>query len=325
MIALKIEHRQLSNNRPGRENVRARSVVGYWLRIAHDCTYRLLLSFALATYLISGAVSAQENVLEIIALEHALANDMLPLIAPFVSPEGSATGMHNQLIIKSSPANIAEIKQLLEAFDRAPKSLRITVRQDVSGASNIQEHALSGRKRSGDVTAGVVDPGLHRGARIGVRDSNGNAVQYRSVNTHSTKDNHNSHFVTAVEGRPALIQTGQSIPVPYSAATYGSFGGVVAQGIDYRDASSGFYVTARTNGQLVTLDVAPQLENADPRNRGAIDTRYSSTSVSGRLGEWISLGGANDNRTGSGRRLLASTRHHDANIYGVWMKVEQID
>ena len=71
--------------------------------------------------------------------------------------------------------------------------------------------------------------------------------------------------------------------------------------------------------------VAPQLENTDPRNRGTIDTRYSSTSVSGRLGEWIPLGGANDNRSGSGRRLLASTRHHDANIYGVRVKVEQID
>jgi hypothetical protein len=286
---------------------------------------RRLLSLAIALMLFSATVTAQNLVLEIIPLEHSLAADILPLIEPLVDDQGSATGMHNQLIIKSSLANIAEIKKVLATFDRAPKSLRITVRQDVSGASSIQEHALSGRLRSGGVTAGVRDPGLNRGARIGVRDASGNAIQYRSVNTDSSRDNRNSHFITAVEGRPALILTGQSLPVPYTAATYGRHGGIVTQGIDYRDINSGFYVTARTSGQQVTLEVAPQLERADQGNRGSIDTRYTSATVSGRLDEWVALGGANESRSGSGRGLLASTRRHDASVYGVWVKVEQLD
>ena len=128
-------------------------------------------------------------------------------------------------------------------------------------------------------------------------------MRYRALNTRSSNDSQNAHFVTTLEGSPALIQTGQAIPYLYSSGFYGD-------GIDYRDVSSGFYVTPRTNGDRVTLDIAPQLEHADPQNRGVIDTRRAQTSASGRLGEWIPLGGANEAASGDDRELLAQTRRH---------------
>lgn len=121
-----------------------------------------------------------------------------------------------------------------------------------------------------------------------------------------------------------MIQTGQSIPYPYSSAVYNRRGIVVHDGIEYRDVTSGFYVTPRTHGQNVTLDIAPQLQRADPKDRGVIDTRSTSTTVSGRLGEWISLGGVNEATSGNDSALLARTRRHGSEIYGVWVKVEEI-
>lgn len=197
-----------------------------------------------------------------------MASDILPMVQPLVAPGGTATGMHDQLIIKTTPENLAEIKSILAAFDRAPKTLKITVKQDVAQQSRIQEDAVSGRFRSGNVSGRLPDPGSHDGASIGYRDRNGNVIRYRALNTQSSDDQRVSHFVTAVEGRPALIQTGQSIPYPYSSAVYDRRGVVVYDGIDYRDVTSGFYVTPRTHGQNVTLDIAPQLQRADPRDRG---------------------------------------------------------
>jgi type II secretory pathway component GspD/PulD (secretin) len=279
----------------------------------------------LACSLVVGdAAHSEELTLEIIALRHSLARDIKPLIQPFLAEHGTMTGIGDQLVIKTSPANLVEIKQVLAAFDRPPTTLRITVKQDVAGHSTIQEDALSGRLRSGDVRARVGTPGLQRGAQINIGDGRGNGISYRSINTRSSNDNYNTHFVSALEGRPALIQTGQSFPIPFASATYNRLGTTRQEGVEYIDVSSGFYVTATTSGQRVTLEIAPQLERADPQNRGAIDVRYSSSSVSGELGEWIPLGGSNDDSSDEQRHTLARTRQHGASTYGVWVKVEEI-
>lgn len=268
--------------------------------------------------------AAGEPRLEIIALEHALAADVLPLIKPFVEPGGTATGMNNKLIIKTSPENLAEIRQVLAAFDRPPKTLRITVKQDVAASSTIQEDAVSGRFRSGNIQGRIPDPGSRSGASVGIGDRNGNQIRYRSLNTRSSNDSQNTHFVTTLEGSPALIQTGQSIPVPYQSSRVDPYGVVVHSGVDYRDVSSGFYVTPRTHGREVTLDIAPQLERARGGHRGIIDSRRSQTSVRGRIGEWIALGGVNEADSGSDAQLLARTRRHNTELYNVWVKVEEI-
>jgi type II secretory pathway component GspD/PulD (secretin) len=262
--------------------------------------------------------------LEIIKLQHAIVEDILPLVQPLVAPGGTAIGMHDQLIIKTTPANLAEIRTIIAAFDRAPKTLKITVKQDVAQHSQIQENAVSGRFRSGNFSGRLPDPGTHDGASIGLRDRNGNALRYRALNTQTSDDRRVSHFVTALEGRPALIQTGQSIPYPYSAAVYDRRGVVVHGSIDYREVTSGFYVTPRTHGHNVTLDIAPQLQRADPKNRSVIDTRSTSTTVSGRLGEWIPLGGVNEATSDNDSALLARTRRHGSELYGVWVKVEEM-
>ncbi len=272
----------------------------------------------------SSVVHADELTLEIIELEHTLASDILPLVQPLVVQGGTVTGMHDRLVVKTTSANLSEIKNVLAAFDRAPKTLRITVKQDQAQQSRIQEDAVSGRFRAGDASGRLADPGTHNGASVGIRDRHGNAVRYRALNTQSSDDQRVSHFVTTLEGHPALIQTGQSIPYPRSSALYGGYGVTVHEGIDYRDVSSGFYVTPRIHGQQVTLDIAPQLEHADPKDRGVIDTRYSSTTISGRLGEWIPLGGANEANSGNDRALLARTRRHGTDVYGVWVKVEEM-
>lgn len=279
------------------------------------------LALALA---VCAVTLADDLVLEIVPLKHSLVADIVPQIQPLVAPGGTVTGLRDQLIIKTTAANLAEIKRVLSALDRAPKTLRITVRQDVAAHSRIQEHAVSGRFIAGDFSTTLPDPGSHDGASVGIRDNHGNAIRYRALNTHSTDDARNTHFITTLEGRPALIQTGHSIPYPYTSTIIGRYGAVVGAGIDYRDVNSGFYVTPRLHGQQVTLEIEPQLERADPKNRGIIDTRHASTTVSGQLGQWIPIAGVNTASSGSDQALVARTRRHAAQVYNIWVKVEEV-
>lgn len=278
----------------------------------------------LAATLIACAAAADERVIEVITLRYELAADLLPSIKPLVETGGSATGVNNQIVLKASPENIADIKRVLAQLDRRQKLLKITVKQDVAAHSRIQQDAVSGRFESGDVRARVPDPGVHNGASVGIRDRHGNVVRYRSLNTRSNEDRANTHFVTTQEGQPALIQTGQALPYPYQSAVIDRYGAVITEGIDYRDVSSGFYVTPHTHGDRVTLSIAPQLEHANPARGGAIDTRFTSTTVSGRLGEWIPLGGLDESSDGHDNTLLARTRRYQAEVYGVWVLVEEM-
>jgi len=276
------------------------------------------LAYLIVAAWFATAAAADDRILEIIQLHNTSAADVLPVLEPLLEPGSSISGANDKLIIKTTPANLTDIQTVLAAIDRAPRRLRITVRQNVDAASLIREDAVSGRFDSGDFRGRVPDPGGRYGASVGYRDDNGNAVRYRTLSTRSTNDSKNAHFVTTLEGTPALIQTGQAIPYLYDSGFYGS------AGIDYRDVTSGFYVTPRTNGNNVTLEIAPQLEHVDPLDGGAINTRYAQTTLSGRLGEWIPLGGVNEAASGSDSELLAQTRRHGTENYNAWVLVEEL-
>ena len=68
--------------------------------------------------------------LEIIPLQHRTVEQVLPVLRPLLEPGGTLTGQSNQLIVRASPRNLAEIRSALEAIDRPLRRLQISVRQD---------------------------------------------------------------------------------------------------------------------------------------------------------------------------------------------------
>jgi hypothetical protein len=113
--------------------------------------------------------------------------------------------------------------------------------------------------------------------------------------------------VQALEGRTAVVQVGQSVPVRERQVTRSIVGGRVVEhvvdGVDYRNASTGFLVTPRLAGDRVTLEIAPQREVFVAPRPGAIDSQRVTTTVSGRLGEWIEVAAVSEER-GSDREVL---------------------
>ena len=266
---------------------------------------------------------AESMKIEIIPLKSGLVSDIVPIIKPLVVKNGTVTGMNNQLIVKTTPSNLKQIKAVLAQIDRAPRRLMISVKQNVDGNLNQSESGLSGRYRSGNVKLESPDTS-NEGTIIQGSDSDGNVIRYRKLETRSHIEDRNVFRVQTLEGTPAHINTGQSVPVPSQTTVVTNGGVVVNEGVQYRDVTSGFYVLPRLSGDNVTLMVSPQLSRVTPNQAATFDVQNVETTVSGKLGEWIAIGGATQHYNDDNRHNTISTKRRGQEQRNVLIKVEEI-
>ena len=97
---------------------------------------------------------------------------------------------------------------------------------------------------TGDVQIGRVRP----------RGNDADAqLRFQGIQTRGRSDS--LQQVQALDGRPALIRAGQSIPV-YQAQQYvGPWGVGHGYQMQYRDATQGFYAVPRVHGRQVTVEI----------------------------------------------------------------------
>lgn len=271
---------------------------------------------------------AAQQVMEIIPLQHRLVNDVLPTLQQLVSPGGTVTGMNDQLIIRTDPDNMADLKNVLATLDRRLRQLRISVRQDVSAEADFREDEINARFGSGDFSGSIGSAQGGRrgapGASVGIGDGR-NRIDYHNFSTRREDDNNLAHFVTTVEGRPAFINAGQVVPLANRSVLATPYGGVVQDTIQYRDVGAGFYVTPRLVGDGgVNLEISPYAEALDRSGSGVINTRGVNTVVNGRIGEWIPLGGASDSSRNNTSGIAWRSRGSGKDAYDVWVKVEVV-
>ncbi len=151
--------------------------------------------------------------LEVIPLQKRSVDDVIQIIRPLVTPGGTVTGMNNQLIIKTTPSNLAEIKQILSKIDHAPRRLMITVKQNVAGDSYLREDSLSGKYSSGDVQIKTGRDHSNEGLSVSAGDKDSN-IRYRTLNSTSRADDR-----THLESRPWKVSQLLSIKDNLSLCT----------------------------------------------------------------------------------------------------------
>lgn len=121
----------------------------HWLEMFLRC---LLGTLALMAMLLASPASGQ-HALEIIALRHRTADQVLPALRPLVEPGGTLTGQGTQLIVRASPANLAELRRALEAIDRPSRRLQILVRYDEVASGAARNLGVEVRRNRVDVHA----------------------------------------------------------------------------------------------------------------------------------------------------------------------------
>lgn len=271
-------------------------------------------------------LKADDRVIDVIPLQHSLTSEVIPVLEPLLEPGGSISGMNNQLIIKSTPANIRTIKDVLATLDKAARQLLITVKQNTGELSNRSERGISGRYSPGDVTVESDGQLQHPDLQAQIEDRDGNRIQYQLNERSQNSDSRNSYRVRATEGYPAHILSGELYPFPRRDVYVGHGNVVVQDGYQYEDATSGFYVLPRLQGETVTLEIAPRMTTIQ-RDHGPPIKRLQDvqTVVSGRLGEWIPVGGVGESSNQQSRRLLGRSESQHISRASILIRVEVID
>jgi len=262
---------------------------------------RLLLCLAL---LFAWPAAAQQE-LEIIPLRSQTVDRVLPTLLPLVEPGGTLIGANDQLFLRASQRNREEIKRVLATIDRPSRRLIIRVSQN---------RESEGASRGGEISGRVV---IGDGAR-----SN---IDARLWDRQGTRSENAGQLVQTVEGGQAFIQIGRTLPIPMRQATIGPGGAVISETVVFQDIGRGFFATPRVNGERVTIDISQQADSlGGGPGRGSISTQQLSTTVSGRLGEWIELGGSSRQVGGNQAGSLGISASGGQDARSIWLKVEEV-
>ena len=260
----------------------------------------------------AGAVLAADQ-LVVITLQHRLAGDLVELIQPVLGESGVVSGRGDKLLVRGSTSQIEAVRALLVELDAPALSLLITVvqgqRYDRAGlrarfgyAAHVGGLTVEGGGVSLPEGDGVAIGGSLGGWRTGQRD----AVLQR---------------VRATSGYSAWISTGQS--VPYRTGGYDQQGDY-RDSVVFRQSDTGFSVLPQVVGTRVTLQIGATRARMDSSTPGAIVASGLSTRVTGVLGDWLEIGGVNEEvrqHTGTGSSIDRSSGQRAGQI---WLRVQEI-
>lgn len=215
---------------------------------------------------------------KIITLQHRFAEDILPAILPLIGNEGTASAMQNNLIIRTSPGNMAEIEQIITTLDTARQNLKITINRNKSLSLNGNAAEVSGRKRIGNTTIETTN------SRRIIR----NGVALNIENQQSRSNISNTQFIQVMDGRDAFISVGQSIPFTSEWINLTQRYVSVQRTTEFIDIDTGFAVRPRIIGDLIELEVTPRFSQMN--QSGNIDFETLTTTIRAQRGEWVDLG-----------------------------------
>lgn len=255
-----------------------------------------LYSAALLLFITSSALADK---IEVIELHNRPVEEIISLVGPMIKPGEAISGTGYKLILRASPETVVEVRRMLEQIDTGLQNLMISVRQGDEIRSEQSEAALNALygSQTGGAISGRIDHGqVYDRSQVGQR-------------------------VRVLEGGVAYIHTGRDIYSP-SITPYGRDG--AGYGVIRHSVGSGFYVAPRVNGNQVQLEISPYWDRISGHGN-TVDTQSASTVASGRLGEWIHIGGAGQARQVQQRGILSGARSNTTRQSGIYVKVEAAD
>ncbi len=248
---------------------------------------------ALVMMAADSGVSADE--VEIVVLKHRTLDQVLPMLKPLVDSGGAVSGMESQIIIRTNARNLIQLKKVLASVDVPQRRLTISVRQ------------------TRDFVA------AREGLDVGVATGSAHARVYSS---RSAADEVVTQQVQTIDGKAAFIAIGQSVPFQTQSVVPTPAGYGVAESTMIRTVSTGFSVMPRVLGDRVTLDIHPRRATLGGSTPASVESQHVASTVTGRLGEWMRLGGT---ATGADRgRVLSSASASRDEQRTVWVKVDEV-
>jgi hypothetical protein len=115
------------------------------------------------------------------------------------------------------------------------------------------------------------------------------------------------------------------MPVSQRQVIQHPWGTQVIDSTAYREVERGFYVLPRVNGDRVTLEIGAQNDAPVRGDPQSVSTQQAASTLSGRLGEWLELGGTGQRETiddGTISSRSASRKHEQRSVL---IRVEEVE
>jgi type II secretory pathway component GspD/PulD (secretin) len=269
----------------------------------------MLLSILFAVlFSFSTILFAAESTIEVIPLYNRPASEIQPLLNPLLENTDRAIANGSSLVVKTTPERLAEIKSLINNLDTRLNDLIITVMQ-------------SRHTTADELNAAA---GIQLNIPIDDPSKSGEKITSRFYRTQDRNANESMQTIRTVEGNTAYLKAGNTYPItttqPYNSG-YGYPG--VSTNTEFIEATTGFAVTPRLAGEQAILDVSPWSDNINARNQ--IQTQNAQSTLRINLGEWIELGGIDENSQSSGNRNLSRMRQTGESKLHILIKVDKAD
>jgi len=219
-------------------------------------------------FIMLAPVQVQADSIELITLQHRMAEDIMPLIQPVLQPGDAMSGSGSQLILRASPATQAQVQRLLHELDRTPRNLVISVRSD--DEMRAARDGVQGRV--------IVRP-------------EGVAVNGRIESSRSSQDNNATQQIRVLEGSPARLHVGRETPYTQPVWVETPYGMQRVPATAIRETGRWLNVAPTLQGEQVLLDIQPESAQINPQHPPTTNVQSLSTRVRVPLDQWVPLGG----------------------------------
>ena len=275
---------------------------------------RKFLSLIFIT-LLNNISFAAETIIEVIPLFNRPASEIIPLLSPLLEDTDRIIADGDSLLVKTRPERLGDIIMFIDKLDTPVNNLIITV---------IQSRHTTAEELN---TAARINLKLQRNERL--KSSGRIAGHYYQTQDQSSTES--TQTIRVMEGNTAHINAGNTYPLQ-NVQIYNSGYGypAVSTTTEFINATTGFAVTPRLveenpslAEQQVILDVSPWSEKVN--TRGQLQTRNAQSTIKIKLGEWVELGGIDENSHSSAIVNLATIRQTNQNRLHILVKVDKAD
>jgi hypothetical protein len=274
-----------------------------------------LLGLLLITFTVHGSS------ITTIQLHNRPAGEIMPIVKPMLAPGEVITGQGFKIFLRASDETLEQVEAMLEVLDAAAKMLQISVFQgsrreldEVRVDANLQ---IEGSNTSIDIGSSSADS-------AGSINYNDGKVSGGVDATDSRQRSYSKpvHHLRVSEGREGFIETGRQIPY-FSGVSRPSQGSTLGT-TEFRNVTTGFYVLPRVHGNSVTLEISPFKNSLSRANDGSIDTQSANTVISGRIGQWMQIGGVSEQSSGSQSGIGSYGSSQGSQSDSIWIRADLV-
>ena len=279
------------------------------------------LCLLLASLLLVSTVRADS--VSVVQLQHRPAAEVVPVIAPMLGPNDAISGEGFRIFVRASAEGQQRVRSLVERLDTPARVLQVSVFQ---GSEHVlRELALRANVQiqRGDTTIDVGSGNEADGGGRIIYSTSGGSASVDAVATQRNLRDYPIHRVRVTEGKEAYIETGERIPYFVGAAMRGRR--ALAGGVQYENVVTGFYALPRIRGDNVVLEVSPFKSSRSDTGRGNVETQSATTTVTGRAGEWLFIGGVSEQTERTESAVASTYATQGSRNTGIWIKAELVE